>query len=111
MVRQAITALTATCAPRLNSCLPHRFCAILLILAAPIGFAQITSSITGKVGDPQGLPVAGAEILIRAEGAGAQSRATTDAEGVFVVVGLAPGRYSVTTSHPGFVTKSYDHLD
>ena len=49
--------------------------------------------------------------MIRAEGTGAQSRVAADAEGVFVVVGLTPGRYSVTTSHPGFVTKSYDHLD
>jgi hypothetical protein len=72
--------------------------------------AQVTSRIQGTVADQQGLPIVGAEVLVRADAIGAETKTITDSNGNFEVVGLQPGAYTVTAAHVGFVTKTYANL-
>jgi len=63
------------------------------------------------VTDQQGQPIVGAEILVRADATGAETKPITDSGGNFEAVGLQPGTYTVTAAHDGFTTKLYAHLD
>src|SRR5712664_1337710 len=69
--------------------------------------AQVTSGIQGTVTDQQGLPIVGAEVLVRDDAIGAETKTITDSEGNFKVVGLQPGAYTVTAAHEGCATKIY----
>ena len=73
--------------------------------------AQVTSSIQGTVTDQQGLPIAGAEVLVRADATGAETKSTTDSEGGFSATGLQAGSYTITAAKDGFTTKVYARLD
>jgi hypothetical protein len=94
----------------------------LLQLATPLIFilctgissplqAQVTSGIHGTVTDQRGQPIVGAEVLIRADGTGAETKSIADSDGNFGVVGLQPGAYTVTADQDGFATQVYSHLD
>jgi Carboxypeptidase regulatory-like domain/TonB dependent receptor/TonB-dependent Receptor Plug Domain len=94
----------------------RRFVATLLIFIFCAGIssllqAQVTSGIQGTVTDQQGQPIVGAEVLVRADATGAETKSITDSDGIFGVVGLQPGAYTVTAAHDGFKTKVYAHLD
>ncbi len=87
---------------------------LIFIFCAGIGSllqAQVTSGIRGTVTDQQGQPIVGAEILVRADATGAETKPITDSGGNFEAVGLQPGTYTVTAAHDGFTTKLYAHLD
>src|SRR5712692_10276038 len=73
--------------------------------------AQVTSGIQGTVTDQQGLPIVGAEVLVRDDAIGAETKTITDSDGNFGAVGLQPGTYTVTATHDGFTTKVYAHLN
>src|SRR5712691_8261017 len=73
--------------------------------------AQVTSGIGGTVADQQGLPIVGAEVFVRADAIGAETKTITDSDGNFGAVGLQPGTYTVTATHDGFTTKVYAHLN
>jgi len=83
---------------------------ILFVGAFSLLQAQVTSGIQGRVTDQQGLPFVGAEVLVRADAIGAETKRITDSDGNFEVVGLQPGAYTVTAAHVGFVTKIYANL-
>jgi len=59
-------------------------------------------TISGKVEDPSHSPVAAAEVMVQAKDTGAIRKYTTNAEGFFDAVDLAPGTYSVNVRIPGF---------
>jgi hypothetical protein len=86
---------------------------VFVFLAAGISplRAQVTSVIEGAVTDQQGLPIAGAQVLVHSDATRAETQSTTDSEGVFVALGLQAGTYTITASKEGFATKVYDHLD
>jgi len=66
-------------------------------------FAQTTSGIiTGRVLDPQGNSVPGAEVVLTQELTGVALTTRTDASGDFVFPSVLPGRYSVAVSASGF---------
>ena len=80
-----------------------------IILAVAMVMAQLpTSSVTGSVVDPQGLPVAGAKVTVINEGTQVRYEIATTSAGEFAVSGLAPGNYSVTVNQAGF--KAFDAL-
>ena len=84
----------------------QRLCAfvVVCVLAVIVGLAvtpgslaQVnTSTLIGRVADPQGLPVRGAKITVRNQVTAAERSIEADDEGRYTLVGLAPGRYQVT---------------
>lgn len=60
------------------------------------------ASISGRVTDPSGAVVAGAEILVRQTETNLTARAVADREGRFRFPYLRIGSYEVTVHHPGF---------
>jgi hypothetical protein len=78
---------------------------LLLLVGLSAGVrAQVstTGSITGTVHDPQGAAVPKAEVTITEEATGVSRTVTADDNGVYSVLGLTPGRYTVSTSPHGF---------
>src|SRR5579871_4060754 len=73
------------------------------VLMAGTAFGQLpTSSVTGNVVDPQGLPIAGARVTITNEGTRVASDVSTTSSGEFAISGLAPGSYTVAVNQSGF---------
>jgi Carboxypeptidase regulatory-like domain len=68
-------------------------------------FAQTdTSSLGGRVTDPQGAAVAGAQIHLHNQATGAERKAATDANGEYVFTLIPSGRYDIEASAEGFRT-------
>ena len=66
-------------------------------------FAQsVRGRIEGTVKDPQGQLIANAALTITNAGTGEKLTATSSSEGVFVVVEVKPGIYSITAEAAGF---------
>ena len=60
------------------------------------------SELSGTILDPNGATVLGAEITIKTEGAAKPLTTTSNAEGKFLLAGVAPGSYDLVISAPGF---------
>ncbi len=74
----------------------------LLLLAAGRAAAQTTTgTIRGYVRDSSGAPLAAAEVQAKNAGTGLARTATTNADGSYVLPGLAPAAYDITTRHIG----------
>src|ERR1700735_5605427 len=78
------------------------FALALAIGASSTASAQFNGSITGTVQDPAGANVPGATVTLSNVGTGEGRTGTTDAQGFYQFVSLAPGNYSVKTSAKGF---------
>ncbi|MBD0370120.1 MAG: carboxypeptidase regulatory-like domain-containing protein [Pyrinomonadaceae bacterium] len=81
---------------------------VLLALGSFNLFAQqqSTATLRGTVADEFGGLIVGATVTV-ADASGVQKQATTDEEGRYTFTGLAPGRYTVNVSAPGFA--AYDN--
>jgi hypothetical protein len=75
-----------------------------LLLAPVLTHAQGLGSMTGRVTDPAGASVAGAEVTATQEGTGFSRSATTDSEGLYVIPALRPATYTLTVEAKGFST-------
>ena len=87
---------------------------LALIALAAIAYASVPAeaaagrgSIRGVVMDASGSPLIGAAVLVLADAEAAKvekvvKRASTDGEGKFTAVGIAPGRYRVKAEAEGF---------
>lgn len=73
-----------------------------LSFSASLFGQTVTSSVLGTVVDPAGATVAGAEVQVANQSTGTASRATTDTAGLFRVVNILPGTYSVSVQVKGF---------
>ncbi|HEY3839533.1 MAG TPA: carboxypeptidase-like regulatory domain-containing protein [Bryobacteraceae bacterium] len=88
-----------------------RHLAILFLLLLP-GFASLPSAaqvattgvINGTVSDPSGSAIDGARVTITNSNTGAATETVTNSLGSFTQVGLTPGQYQISISHPGFST-------
>lgn len=70
---------------------------------ATLATAQKTNStIRGTVTDPSGAVVPNAEVTVINPGTGQERKATTNAEGEYVVPDVPPGMYDVRVAHPSF---------
>jgi len=61
-----------------------------------------TATLRGHISDPTGALIPGATVTVASAGAGTGTTATADSSGAYVVTGLAPGRYIVQATFPGF---------
>ena len=69
--------------------------------APPAPASRAAAGVTGRVTDPDGRPLGGAQVL--AEGAGAG--AVTDEQGRYEIAGLAPGRYVLRARRLGYAAQ------
>lgn len=83
-----------------------RVASLLVLLLLPrLATAQATGSLSGTVKDGQGLVLPGVTVELTSETKGTKvSAATTDANGDFTFVNLAPDTYLLQAGLPGFKT-------
>ena len=81
-----------------------------MLLAGPALLAQFRASIQGTVTDPTGAVVSGATLTLVDLGTSKTITATSNASGTYNFAGLAPDRYRLTSTAPGFTTKVIDDL-
>src|SRR6201984_1054615 len=80
---------------------------VFLLACASSGFAQsqtTTGTVQGDVVDERGGSVAGATVVARNLDTNFAQTETTNSDGHFAFLSLAPGRYQLTISQPGFAT-------
>ncbi len=98
--------MTAVRRPRTRTILsPSLFLFVICYFAFVVSLAAQAAGLSGRVLDPDGRPVAGAELIISGATA-APLRARADADGQFELAGLAPGRYTVVATAPGLVSEA-----
>src|SRR4051794_7048094 len=85
---------------------------VVLLFAALQCMGQLSSSsLSGLVRDPSGLPGAGAEITLRHEPTGFSTVVRSGEDGGYSAEALLPGRYSVFVTKLGFRTLTVSGLD
>ncbi|MEZ5332842.1 MAG: TonB-dependent receptor [Thermoanaerobaculia bacterium] len=80
---------------------------LLLVAAGPLAAATVQ----GRVLDPSGAPVGGAQVRVDDEEKGLSRTASTDEAGRFTVPELSPGRYVVLVESDGFATRRVESVD
>jgi hypothetical protein len=76
-----------------------------LLLLSHLGLAQTdTTSISGRVTDPQAVAIQGALITLRNPATGAERKTITDVSGEYRFTPIPPGRYDIDATAPGFRT-------
>jgi outer membrane receptor protein involved in Fe transport len=81
------------------------FLAFLALLVAPLfAQAQGLGSIVGRITDPAGAAIAGAQVTVTQEGTGFARSADTDTDGLYVIPSLQPASYRLTVEAKGFST-------
>src|SRR3954471_23014984 len=88
-----------------------RACLAWLVMLALGSFSvfaqqQSTATLRGTVADEFGGLIVGATVTV-ADASGVQKQTTTDEEGRYAFSALAPGRYTLNVTSPGFAT--YDN--
>lgn len=79
--------------------------AILILFQTAVIFGQSrTAEISGRVQDPSGAAVAGAQVTAKNVDTGAKRSARTSESGDFAIPLLEPGNYEVLVEQPGFRT-------
>src|SRR5262249_15627409 len=76
----------------------------VLLAALPLAARTDTSSLEGRVTDPQGTAVAGAQIKLSNQATGAIRKIESGVSGSYLFTLIPPGRYDVETTAPGFRT-------
>lgn len=99
--------------PRVGRFVPHSGCnsvtiLLLLLVAFPclLRGQNPNGDLRGEVQDATAARVAGARVVLHAEGSSFSRVATTNGEGEFRVDGLLPGSYRVTVTAGGFAQAS-----
>src|SRR5947207_10240085 len=79
------------------------FIAVLCLLTARAGWSQDTrGAISGRVTDPSGAIIAGAQVSVTNPAMGTKSAVTTNADGIYRAPLLSPGKYQIEVTAPGF---------
>src|SRR5580692_512585 len=82
------------------------FVTVFVLLFVPLSsHAQGLGSIVGRVNDPAGASVAGAQVTAMQEGTGFSRSATADSEGLFTIPSLQPATYNLSVEAKGFSTE------
>jgi hypothetical protein len=75
---------------------------VLAFLATGAGAQSGSGTITGRILDPQNLPVAGAAVVVRAADTHVENKLVTNDAGIYQAFFLPPGPYEVEVSKTGF---------
>jgi hypothetical protein len=91
---------------------PKKLFFLLLFVCAPwIAFSQSTTSLSGRVTDKSGAILPGASVRLTLIATSATRDNLTNSSGEFQFSQLAPGRYNLTVSSPGFQSAEKTDLD
>ncbi len=97
--------------------IPTAFIPVVLVLATMLFLpgtgeaAQVSpATLRGTVQDQAGAPIAGATVTANHLGTGQSRTVSSDAEGQFEILQLAPGAYEVRASQAGFSAKTQGDL-
>jgi hypothetical protein len=69
-----------------------------------------TATLNGRITDPQGAAIAGAEIRAKQKATGLQRAVGTNNEGFFTITNLPPGTYEVQVKASEFKTQTYSEV-
>ncbi|HKS41024.1 MAG TPA: carboxypeptidase-like regulatory domain-containing protein, partial [Blastocatellia bacterium] len=69
-----------------------------------------TATLNGRIMDPQGAAIAGAEIKAKQKATGLQRTAGTNSEGFFTITNLPPGTYELQIKASEFKTQTYSEV-
>jgi carboxypeptidase family protein/TonB-dependent receptor-like protein len=86
-------------------------CAAVLLFAAPALAQTTVSTIEGTIKDAQGSVVAGAQVAVKSAALGIERTATSDVAGFYRITALPAGNYSLTITHAGFATRTFDEVE
>ena len=93
--------------------LPRQICrlGLFIILAAALAAAQQTrGTLRGLITDELGAAIVGANVTLT-DATGAQKKTTTNGEGVYNFVGIAPGKYTLQAAAPGFAPSESKEIE
>jgi hypothetical protein len=77
-----------------------------VLLISTGSFAQVsTATLNGVVRDQQGAVIPNANLVLRNVDTAVESRTVSNGAGAYEILSIAPGRYTVEVSAPGFSTK------
>src|SRR5690242_1798978 len=82
----------------------------LFLLAVSDVWAQFNSSIEGVVSDSSGAVIPGADVAVTDLGTGIARHVKTSGDGLYRVLNLGLGKYSVTVEHSGFQTSEHNNV-
>ncbi|MGI8961738.1 MAG: TonB-dependent receptor [Bryobacteraceae bacterium] len=84
---------------------------LLAAVLVPLAEAQITSVVSGRVLDQQGLALQGVALRLKNKETGRDRYAQSDATGLYRIAGLLAGDYEVTASKAGFSDQPLSGVD
>jgi carboxypeptidase family protein len=88
-----------------------RVCAFMVIfartLALPVSAQVPTGTINGRVTDPGGAVVVGAQIAALNQSTNVSREMVTNADGLYVLSDLTPGTYTISITASGFSTSEF----
>jgi outer membrane receptor protein involved in Fe transport len=77
---------------------------LIFSLSAPLYAQTIDTAIVGTVSDNSGAVIPGANVVVLSVATGIEKKAVTAGTGEYGITYLAPGKYDLTVSAPGFVS-------
>jgi hypothetical protein len=77
---------------------------LVLLLGTVSAYAQATSSLRGTVTDPSGAVIPDAVVTMNSADNGTLRKSTTDMQGEYSFLQVAPGSYKLVAEKPGFAT-------
>ncbi len=85
-------------------------CLALIAVSLPVFAQRTTSSISGTVTDPSGAVTPDAQVQATNVSTGASTRASSNADGFYVLSNLAPGNYRLRVEKTGFQVSQQDGI-
>ena len=84
-------------------------CMVILAVSVLNGYGQqsATATLRGRVVDPNGAVVSGAQVIAEHKATGVRRTTTTNDEGLFVISNLAAGDYEVRAQAKGFAERLF----
>jgi hypothetical protein len=82
----------------------------IILTAALVAAQQARGTLRGLISDELGAAIVGANVTLT-DATGAQKKTTTNGEGVYNFVGLAPGKYTLQAAAPGFAPSENKEID